>query len=671
MLSPPVRTSLALLALFCAAPGKTQDNTRQRSRDNDTPALSQEARDALRAERRARSESFIRLDDLPGLELDWPDLGTDESDDQNDAALSELPQQDVRYSLRLIGLDTLRLESDFRSLSALHAGRNDPVNNLAQLRRRTHEDSNLIERLLRSKGYYGGLVESEMLPGEKPDAVVVQITVITGPRYVFSDVRLDASPPEAAPATAALFDLKSGTPVEAAAILAAEAALVTRLPEQGYPFASLDERQVVIDHENANASYYNRIDTGALARIGTVRVDGDRLLGEKHIMRISRFRTGDVYDARLTEDLRRALVATGLYGAVSVRPVAAGAAGQDHNQTVDLLVHGEAAPLRTLAAQVGYSTSEGAKVEGSWQHRNLLPPQGAVTLRSIIGTQQQLAAAELRRSNWKRRDRTLGALVQASHEDRKAFEALTFSTSARIERETNLIWQKQWVWSLGVELTASQETDRGISALGLSEPKRTFLIAAAPAFLGFDGTDDLLDPHRGARLSIRGSPELSMQNGTLAYLKAQVDGSAYLPVGGDHFVLAARGRLGTIFGAERERIAPTRRFYAGGGGSVRGYDYQKVGPLDADGDPIGGRSLVEMSIEARYRIGNIGIVPFIDAGTIDTEVYPRFSDLRFGAGLGFRYYTNFGPIRLDLATPLNPRRGDPKVGVYVSIGQAF
>ncbi len=119
-------------------------------------------------------------------------------------------------------------------------------------------------------------------------------------------------------------------------------------------------------------------------------------------------------------------------------------------------------------------------------------------------------------------------------------------------------------------------------------------------------------------------------------------------------------------------IAPSRRFYAGGGASVRGYGYQDIGPRDPNGAPVGGRSLTEFSIEARVRaFGNFGIVPFLDAGNIYTSALPKLSDMRFGTGLGLRYYSNFGPIRIDVGTPIRRRPGEPRVAVYVSLGQAF
>jgi translocation and assembly module TamA len=166
------------------------------------------------------------------------------------------------------------------------------------------------------------------------------------------------------------------------------------------------------------------------------------------------------------------------------------------------------------------------------------------------------------------------------------------------------------------------------------------------------------------------SPELSFQDQVFGYVRVQLDGSVYVELM-DALTLAGRVRLGAIPGAGREDIAPSRRFYAGGGGSVRGYSYQSIGPRDANNDPIGGRSLVEMAVEARYRFGDFGVVPFLDAGAIYTDLYPDFSNLRFGAGLGVRYYSSFGPIRVDVGTPINPQPGDPVIAVYVSLGQAF
>ena len=227
---------------------------------------------------------------------------------------------------------------------------------------------------------------------------------------------------------------------------------------------------------------------------------------------------------------------------------------------------------------------------------------------------------------------------------------------------------EEWTWSYGAELTASKEDDT-VKATGAPR-RRQYLTGALPSSLSYDGSDDLLNPTRGYRLAARVSPELSLQGSAFGYVKAQVDGSTYVPLGG-RTVIAGRARFGSIIGASADRIAPTRRFYAGGGGSVRGYGYQKIGPLDVNGDPAGGRSLAEFSIEARVRFGDFGVVPFLDAGNLYTAKLPSFQHLRYGAGLGVRYYTSFGPIRVDVGTPINRRSGDSRIAVYVSLGQAF
>ena len=177
------------------------------------------------------------------------------------------------------------------------------------------------------------------------------------------------------------------------------------------------------------------------------------------------------------------------------------------------------------------------------------------------------------------------------------------------------------------------------SSLGLKDT-RTFLIAAAPLSLGYDGSDSLLDPSHGFRLNLRVSPELSSHGGHFTYARTQFDASAYHPLS-DHVVAAGRVRVGTIFGAGVFQIAPSRRFYSGGGGSVRGYGYQQLGPKDLDGDPVGGRGLAEFGLETRIRLkqfgGNFGIVPFFDGGSLTDESIPDLKNWRFAAGVGVRY----------------------------------
>ena len=609
------------------------------------------------------------LDPLPDLGVPWPDM---DSEAQNAATPDPIIADagaERSYTIVLEGLDeatSSALAARFNSLSVLEANRDDPAN-AAQLDRRARQDADLLAELLRASGYYDAAVATRV-EGAESGAARVVLETRPGPLYRFAEVSLpglDAAGPERA-ALEQAFGVAAGAPVDAAAVTAGEAALRAELGRRGFAFADVGALDVTVDHEARTARLVLPVQPNGARQFGRIMVEGRPLFSAEHIQTIARFEPGERFQAPRLDDLRRALVATGLVSTVDIRPVARPGGGD----IVDIAVGLEPAPMRTVAGEFGYGTGEGARVELSWEHRNLLPPEGAVRFRGVLGTEEQLIGATLRRNNFGRRDRVLTANVVASNIDRDAYNARTFLIGGGIERQTNIIWQKRWTWSIGADLIASDERDVNID-LGMSR-RRTFFIAALPGTLSYDGSNDLLDPTRGYRLAGRISPELSLQSGTFGYTRAQIDGSFYQPVS-DTVTLAARARLGTIFGADRDRIAPSRRFYAGGGGSVRGYGFQRLGPRDpVFDDPIGGRSLTEFALEARVRVGGpFGVVPFIDAGNIYTSPLPKLDDLRFGVGVGVRYHSNFGPIRVDVGTPLNRRSGDPRVAVYVSLGQAF
>ncbi|TMJ18574.1 MAG: outer membrane protein assembly factor [Alphaproteobacteria bacterium] len=612
------------------------------------------------------------MEEWPDLGIDWPDMerAPDQAiADRPDAAANVADAAAARgYSYVIEGLSeaqTPALLERFRALSTLEEYRGDPAN-AAQIDRRARADAGMLGELLRSYGYYDALVTTDVAAPNGGDFAVT-LTAQPGPLYHFARVELpglDSALGADSEPLRQSFAVDPEDPVDAQTVLDAQAALRAELGRRGYAFAEVGEPDVVVDHDTRSATLVLPVQPAGARRFGDILVEGRPLFSADHLETIARFREGDPWRADRIDDLRQALVATGLVSSVAIRPVA-----RENSDLVDVAVALEPAPMRTIAGEAGYGTGEGMRFELSWQHRNLLPPEGAVTFRGIAGTREQLLSAVLRRSNFMRRDQVLNAAVAAGHLDRPAYDARTFTLVGGIERQTNIVWQKAWTWSLGAELTASDERDVDL-ATGTTR-RRTFFIGALPAYLGYDGSNDLLDPTSGFRLSARLSPEASLQNGGFFYARGQLDGSFYLPATST-VTIAGRTRLGTIFGASRDRIAPSRRYYAGGGGSVRGYTFQALGPHDpVFDDPIGGRSLLEFALEARIRFGNFGIVPFVDAGNIADSSLPGLGDLQFGAGLGVRYHTRFGPIRVDVGTPINPRSGDPRLAVYVSLGQAF
>lgn len=623
-------------------------------------------------ERLPDEAGFPSLYDSDGALLAWPDIETGNGETlATDAG-------ELRYAVTVQGLAPLRLDDEFRGLSALWLRRGEPAN-LAQINRRVTEDRDLIDILLRSIGHYGGTTRSEVTPPRRTgEQTIVNFEVEPGPLYRFSDVSIRPGPgtsDTAADLARLLLGIEPGDPVIAAQVAELEDGLAGRLADAGYPFPQIGPPEIIIDHATRGATLSQSVSSGPLGRFGTTRIEGDTMgFTPRHLDILTRYRPGDTYDGALREDLRQALVQTGLFGGVSVRPELVGEPDEDGTQAVDMVATVEAGPLRTIAAAGGYNTGQGVRVEGSWTHRNFFPPEGALTGRVVAAEREQLLAGEIRRRNWRYRDQTLFLGASVSTEQQFAYRARTASLSASVTRESNLVWQKPLTFSLGAQLLATRQLDRSLRTIG-EDPNATFFILAFPGSITLDGSDDLLDPKRGFRLTARVSPELTLREGrNFNYVRAQLDGSVYQPLG-KTTVLAARLHFGSIVGANRGRVAPSRRFYAGGGGSVRGFDFQRVGPKDPTGAPTGGNSLTEASLEARFRMkafGNeIGIVPFIDAGQVYQGTVPSFDSLRIGAGLGLRYFTAFGPVRIDVATPVTREPGDPRVAFYVSIGQAF
>lgn len=603
---------------------------------------------------------------MPELGIDWPDLALAPGETATADTAIDDGTGEARYRYSIEGMDgvwTDLMRQRFDEGSILRANRDKPAN-AAQIDRRARADSTLLGEVLRAEGYYDSRIDTRVEPAA--GELLVTLEVVPGPVYRLE--RVDVAGLAAAGAKQdelrQSFDVDAEDPVNADAIAAAEAALRTRVGREGFPFAQVGEPRVVVDHATRTATLAMDVQPGELLRFGRVTMRDERVFDAEHVLDIARFEPGDVYDSNSIEDLRRAIIQTGIVSAVRIDEVKGQAPG-----TVDLDMRIVPGPPRTIAGELGYGTGEGARAEVSWTHRNLFPPEGGVTLRGVLGTREQLGSVVFRRNNFHGRDRVLTLQVAAAHLERNAFVADTFQLSGSLERQTNIFFQKAWTWSLGAELLASNERD---VILDTGEPReRVYFIGALPTSLAYDGTDDLLDPTSGFRLSGRLSPEVSFSGETFGYARTQLDASTYRAVN-DRVVVAGRVRLGTIVGAPRDAVAPSRRFYAGGGASVRGYGFQDIGPRDQNNDPIGGRSLTEFSIEARVKaFGAFGIVPFLDGGNIYTSPLPKFTDFRYGAGVGVRYYSNFGPIRIDVGTPLNPQPGDPRVAVYVSLGQAF
>jgi len=583
----------------------------------------------------------------------------------------------VAYRTQIVGLDKADEETPtpmhslFGGFSALREG-DGRAANVAMIQARLEQDSELMQTILASEGWYSAEVKTRIdLPvGEGADLepMTAVIDVIPGQRYALGKIEVVADPTEPPGLIRDNLALQPGEPIVAERVQGAEAQVSLALPQQGYPFAEVGQRSILLDRETGLGDYTLPVTTGPRVRFGGFATEGDLAFNADHIDVLARFERGELYDSRKIDDLRKALVATGLLSTVTVEPRATGEDAGDGTRYVTTFVQQKAGPPRTIAGTLGYATGEGVRAEATWTHRNMFPPEGALIGHAVAGTKEQGAGVTFRRSNAGKRDRTFELVAEAFHNEYDAYSAYTGRLAVQIRRVSTPIWQKKYTYAFGVELLGTAERAWNYD-LGRKD-REPYYVGGLNGQFGLDYSDDLLDPTKGFRVTALVQPEGALDGGFNPYVRARLDMSGYYPVG-DSLVVAGWVRLGTIQGASRANIPPSRRFYSGGGGSVRGFAYQKLGPLDPQGDPDGGRSLNEASAEVRYRFGDFGVVGFVDAGQSYEATTPQFSDLRFGAGIGARYYTNFGPLRVDIATPLDRRPGEGRFNLYVSIGQAF
>lgn len=655
------------------------------------------------------------LPDMPEITLDWPDTGADIANaNANDSVAQVEPIERVESDGEVIEFQTFedtipplpegseeKISSElvlvFPSEKSLFPERDefldrfkalstvrqlDDNDNQAVLSAQAREDETLLLRLLRIYGYYdsqvirstGNFEQSTDVALDQPAA---RFDIIPGRRYTVGDVDLGNLHSATADyeGLRASYEVFPGDYIDLDAIESEQFDLDVALGESGYPFAVIDAPELLVDHDRSEGDVTMEVEPGGKYNFGQITSNLPRFMSAHHLGDIARFEGGQTYKRSQEMDLRQAILATGIAGSVRLTPVEAEAPRGDAPGTVDIAVEMTEAPLRTIAGALGYGTEEGFKLEASWEHRNLFPPEGSLRIRGIAGTKEQLLGATFRKNNFHGRDRALSLDAFVSTIDYDAYDARTASVIGTFEKTSTLLLQKPFSWSVGLELVATRERER--NADGSFQPFETYFIGAVPLYAQFDRSDDLLDPTEGFRLSAKVSPEIASANGTqYFYARNQADFSYYQGLGdSDKVVLAARARVANITGAPLDGIAPSRRLYAGGGGSVRGYGYREIGPRDTDGDPTGGRSLVELSLEARIKTGlldgALGIVPFLDAGTVGTGSVPSFDNIQFGAGIGARYLTGFGPLRLDVAVPLNPGPDDGWIAVYVALGQAF
>ena len=326
---------------------------------------------------------------------------------------------------------------------------------------------------------------------------------------------------------------------------------------------------------------------------------------------------------------------------------------------------------RTIGAGLAYNTSQGAAARAFWENRNLFG--GAEYLRLYAEAGQQIAAfrANFRRPDFLALDQDFLATAEVANDTPVAYRSRRVIATAGVERRFDHLL----IGGVAIEAAEANVVQlANVNPFTPTQRTQHYTLVGVPAYVKLDRTDDLLNPTTGYRAQLSVRPAHTFAGSNLTFVTNLVSGSTYWGLGSEErTILAGKLALGSLAGAPLSPLPADQRIYVGGGGSIRPYGYQMAGPLDRGNVPIGGRSSLVLNLEARIKITEtIGIVPFVDAGSYYESPLPQLGrTLLYGVGLGLRYYTAFGPLRLDLATPLHKRSGDSPIQVYISLGQAF
>lgn len=566
-----------------------------------------------------------------------------------------------------------------RNASALYGERKKPASGPAGLVAKAKADYKNILAALYGQGRYGGvihiLINGQEAAGLAPDADIpdqakVDIRVDPGPPFLFSQTTIvNRAPP---PTTfrdrvenPADIGFAPGELARSGVILKAERLSVDAWRQQGYAKADVADHQVTADHATDTIDARIQVAPGRKAYYGTVAVKGTRRMDPAFVARMTDLHSGQEYDP---DDIKRAtdrLSKLGVFQAMKIDE--AETLGPDGQLPITVTV--QERKLHRFGIGATYSTIDGAGFNAFWLHRNLFGH--AEQLRfdgKVAGLGDTFDYEEF--------DYSLGA---------------TYTQPGTFDPDTDLIasvlGQRQVLdsyteTSVNGRIGLAHEFTPSLKGSIFADIKRAqfeddlgtrdFLTFGFPATLTFDTRDNAADATQGIFLEATAEPFYEFEFGNFAF-RSTAEARAYYGIGQrDRIVLAGRVKVGSLAGASVFETPPDKLFFAGGGGSIRGYSYRSIGVRRGD-ILTGGRSLFESSAEIRAKITDtIGVVAFADAGTVGPDSFVDFSEpLKVGVGGGLRYYTGLGPIRLDAAVPLDPEPGDPDFALYVGIGQAF
>lgn len=568
------------------------------------------------------------------------------------AAAAPLPGA-YPYLVSFEGVEEGALLQTIQSASQLERMQNRPPASLFALQKRIESDLKSIREALQTHGYYAPLIETAIDTEMTPP--LVTLTIDTGEAFLFEEVTIDPFIEGIDPTCLGITPQAVAYPAD---ILNAESRLVRELSWRGFPMNSV-EREVVANHETHTVSVRFLITTGPSVTFGPTIIKGLGCVKPNFVCRKILWYQGDCYNPKDIDLTLASLEATGLFTSVTITPDTELNEEGELPLTLELI---ERKP-RTIGFGASYNSQLGPGGMMEWEHRNIRGLGEKLSVQAELFTIKQRVTASFRQPDYISTNQDLLSIAEFEHENIDPFTEVYFSITNLVERRMS----RYWLLSYGLQFKELDSTN--------SNNNRTFSLVKLPLSLRYNNSNHLLDSTRGQTLNLKVTPTWQMLKPTFLYYIQTLIGTAYVPlIGTDKLIFACKGTLGMIFGPADRTIPPPERFYSGTENTLRGYKYMTVSPLNAQNKPIGGRSMLIFSAELRSRFNDsFGGALFYEVGNVYKEMTPKLNLKQLqSAGFGLRYYTAVGPLRFDLAFPLNRRPGlDNSFEFYVSIGQAF
>jgi len=572
------------------------------------------------------------------------------------------------------------VEEQLKAASQLWIGKDEAVAGGAGLIARAKGDYRRILATLYNNARYGGSIsikvngeEAANIPPGRDigQSANVTIRVAPGAGYLFGNAKIiNAAPPTFDPDDQvnlpSEIGFSSGESADARVVNSAQKLAIEAWKQQGHALATLDTKNAKALHDQRVLDVNILLIPGPIAYYGNVAVEGTRDMDPDFVAYMVGLTPGEEYDP---DDLERARRRLDRLGVFSTRKLTEGGT-LNANGLLPITLAVQERKLRRIGLGATISSVDGAGAEAYWLHRNLFGKAESLRLDAKLGGVgntvnpeefDYLLSAALTQPGLFTPDTDLTWNAFVKQDFNESFKEQSAGLSADVVN----YWSKSLTLKGGVFGEYGDFED----AFG----NRTFLTTGLRGDVVYDTRNDKLDASRGFYTAFKAQPFYEWEYGN-AGVRLEAEGRTYFALDDEkRSILAGRVKVGSLLGPSILETPSNQLFNAGGGNSVRGYAFNSIGLPATNGETTGGKSLFETSVEYRQRFSDsFGAVVFADAGTVGSDSFVDFSeDLKVGVGLGLRYYTGLGPIRLDFAVPLDPGKDDPSFAFYAGIGHAF